>query len=445
MSQINDYIIIDPKSPEAVRSSFCWLHYLIYSALKEKGERVELIEGYEPQDYLPPAKKIIVNLWSYPQINICKSLAFSRRDVYFIGYKPLIDSLKLPHFDISQDDILLGMKTCVKYYHQFKEILLSDSDMHVKKYYGTAWPLFTTYGCVNKCKFCPVAANCQGERIDLPIEDVFALLDICEARGYKSIHFADEDFFYDIDRANKILQYTKNKGFQYIALGTAGKVLNFINQYGAKTFLETGMKVIEVGLETANKVLNLQMEKANLGGENRYERLALGAKGYVDIFWLTMTFFPGETLSSLNETGKFLMQYGYQYGDLYERIQTNSSVGGLGQFFLPYIGARPVSHKDGATLSTSSFLSRLQPNFIPWSFLESPIKNIRTISLEEEKWFYLYGFSTQDISIINSFLEPKKEEELLSVSDLFFGLSSIWTARQVACILAICARLGVIQ
>jgi len=437
-----DYVIIDPVSPEAVRSSFCWLQYLLYSSLKERGVRVKIIEGFDiKNDSLPEADNIIISLWSYPQIEACLELKMIYPRALYIGYDPLIDSFGLSKYPVTYPEIQKGMRSCVKYYSDFKEILLSDSDMHVKKYKGSAWPLFTTYGCVNHCLFCPVAANCQGERVEISLIDTYNLLDMCEEKGYKNIHFADEDFFYDINRAYKILKYTEGKGFQYIALGTAGKVLEFIEEFGAHTLFDTGMKVIEVGLESASKKLNTSMGKVAKGGKNRYETLAEKAKGFVDIFWLTMTFFPGETVQSLKETGDFLSKYGYNYGELYQRIQTNSSIGGLGQFFLPYVGTAAIPLAAVGLIFPENQFSRLEPNIIPLSFLGSKIKKIRTVDRKERKWFELYN-----LDLINYHRIVKSKEKIQTVKDLYVLLRKEgMTPKEAGIMLAICARLGVIE
>ena len=438
------YVIIDPFSVEQVRSSFCYLPYLVYAALKTENQDVVIIEDFTEKDIanLPEADHYIVGLWSYPQIEMCLKInTLLKEKVLFAGYSPLILSLNLKELESLDKYIETGLQYVVLYYQDFKNLLLSDSDMHTNKYGGLVYPLFTSYGCTNKCKFCPVAANCKGERQAIPLNMVFSILDYCEEKGYKNIHFMDEDFFYDIDRSAVILEYTKGKGFQYISLGTAGRVLEFVKAYGAQYLKDRDMKVIEIGLESADQDLNKQMGKVARGGRNRYETLAEMAKGYFDIFWLTMTFFPGETISSLRQTGKFLEKYGYKYGEMYKRIQTNSSVGGLGQFFQFYEGTEGDKFRDeGMILAHSPH--RLEPSFVPDSFLDSLVTKSRPITEAEKAWYRLYDLP--EAMIETKFKIENLESIFLLAVDLkkkFLDLK----AKDIFTFLAISARLGVIE
>jgi radical SAM superfamily enzyme YgiQ (UPF0313 family) len=718
-----DVVIIDPSSLEVVRSSFCYLPYLLFSYFKSRGKDVLLLEDYSCADIgeLPDAEKYLVGLWSYPQVDACLVLdKILPKPAKFFGYEPLVESLRLPKFIPSNDMIYEGLENCVRYYDQFKYLLLSDSDMHMAKYSGLVYPLFTSYGCVNKCltgdtiihtvdgdfpiqslsgkkgvkvlscnletyelfytdvrnirktannsgivrvhfddgshidctpdhkfkvfkntnqhtknscekdveandllpgqsvravgyarspngrtylrgnrylgmarsvlvmesilgrklitdevvhhkdgkpgndfpsnliltdkrnhipdyhpeiaermkrdnpaknmtlewrekirtgntgkvrseesklryrqsrlgdknpnwkggkyaenhrvskiehlphkedvycmevpttewfyankvlvhncKFCPVAVNCKGDRVVLPVERVCEILDYCEAEGMKNIHFADEDFFFDTKRAEEILNHTRGKGFQYIALGTAGMVLKFVEDVGADFLQETGMKVIEIGLESADLSLNKKMGKVGKGGSNRYEVLAEAVKGKVDIFWLTMTFFPGETITSQRATGLFLEKYGAKFGEMYPRIQTNSSVGGLGQFFQAYAGTWDKEDLEEEGMVLSDRPMRLMPSFVPNSFLNSPINKIRPIREDEKVWYRLYKISDD---LIDTFFDEIGPVSIgadsgpiyCDVGDIFDMLTLDFPDQDVCFFFALSARLGVI-
>jgi len=200
LSGMHDIVIIDPASPEFNRGSFCYLPYIFFSALKHMEMDVVLVEDFTCAniDELPKAETYCVGLWSYPQVDACLVLdRFLPSKPFFFGYYPLIDHLRLKKINVSFDKIQLGITQYVHHYKYFKHILLSDCDMHLTKYSGTVYPLFTSYGCGNKCKFCPVWINCNSERIVVPLKEVFSVLDVCEKYGYKNIHFTDEDFFFD--------------------------------------------------------------------------------------------------------------------------------------------------------------------------------------------------------------------------------------------------------
>jgi len=438
----HDFVIIDPSSPEFNRGSFLYLPYILFSALTEKGFSVILLEGFacEGIDQIPEAEQYLVALTSYPQIDACLVLdRFLPKKPSFFGYYPLIDQYKFSKYRVSDQQIADGISNYVKYYQQFERILLSDCDMHLTKYEGQVYPLFTSYGCSNGCKFCPVSVNCGRKRIVVPLEEVKLVLDFCGAKGYKNIHFTDEDFFFDADRAEQILRYTQGKGFNYIALGSVHTVTKFIEKFGTDVFDETGMRLIEIGLETADSVLNKAMGK---GGRDKYSALAEMAKGKVDIFWLTMTFFPGETIQTLRSTGLFLEQYGFKLEELYGRVQTNSTMGGLGQFYQSYDGTveNVGIERKGEVLSARPM--RLLPSFIPYSFLDCKISQCRPIYDDEKKWYQLYKINGEIFSLFD---ELCFEDEFLSVNDLFKELKKEFSINDSVSFLAISARLGVIE
>jgi len=432
----HDFVIIDPSSPEFNRGSFCYLPFILFSALKAQGIDVILLEDFSCADIdtVPEANNYLVGLWSYPQIDACLVLnRFLPKKPLFFGYYPLIRDLKLGEYLVSNMQIEIGIVNYVQYYEGFERILLSDCDMHLTKYEGTVYPLFTSYGCNNRCKFCPVSVNCNSHRVVVPLESVRMVLDFCGSKGYKNIHFTDEDFFFDIDRAEQILRYTQGKDFNYIALGSVYTVSKFIEKFGTDIFDETGMRLIEIGLETADSVLNKKMGK---GGRDKYSALAEQTKGKVDIFWLTMTFFPGETIATLRSTGLFLEKYGFQLEELYGRIQTNSTSGGLGQFYQSYIGTPENENIEDKGIVLSERPVRLIPSFVPYTFLGCRITKWRMIREDEKKWFELYRIPEKLVHVKIS---------LNTIAQTIEMLKGIYNVNDIVTFLAISARLGVIE
>ena len=427
ISKVYDVLIIDPASTEFNRGSFCYLPYILYSYLSSNGYKVCFLENFTVAeiDNLPKAKKTIICLWSYPQIECCLVLnRFLERDFIFVGYYPLIDKYGLRKKVVSDETILEGIKNYPQNYENFKYLLLSDCDMHLNKYEGIVYPLFTSYGCPRNCSFCPTSVNCKRSRIELPVEDVNSILDNCYSMGIRNIHFTDEDFFYNTNRTFEILKNQVGKGFNFIALGSVSKVQAFIDEYGEDVLIDSGIRIIEVGFETADTELSASMNKPSLSA---YQRLSDSCKS-VDIFWLTLTFFPGETISTLNKTGEFLRKNGFKLNEVYGRIATNGTEGGLGQFFQLYDGVKDYDTilSEGIILTPRPM--RLIPSFIPHSFLNSRIKEVREIQESEHCWFDLYKINPNEFTI-------KRNRTIGELSDsvdscIFF---------------AICARLGIIK
>jgi len=385
--------IIDTSSTEFNRGSFCYAPYLCYNGLMQEGEEVTLMEVFQPEDLdkIPDADLHIVTLWSYPQIESGILLAqmipfsFGKDNVYFVGYKPLIEQVGLRHIEdyldfdpLTDPDFLkTAMMSYPKYYHKFYRLLLSDCDMHLKHLEKDekVYPLFTTYGCPHGCAFCPSTVNCGRKRTVLPLNDTLQMLDECIEQGVTSIHFTDEDFFFDIDRAAEILAYLYGKKMHLIALGSARVVWNFIQKYGTDILKDSGMEVIEIGFESgADDVSKSMGTGKSLSDCQKLARIQHTLP--CNIFWLVMTFFPGETIKSLNRTGDFMCRYGFDMKEVVGRLRTNGTEGGLGQFFQPYFGTpiHPTLKYKGHFITERPI--RLIPSYLPNSFLNDRITEI---------------------------------------------------------------------
>jgi hypothetical protein len=404
-------VIIDPSSSEFNRGSFCYAPYLTYNGLIAKlGYKVTLMETFVPEDFdkIPNADAYFISLWSYPQVETAMLLQFflqleKQQKPYFVGYTPMIRELGLTHvkeflgFDPLVDPEFLkqAMFTYPMFYKDFKRLLLSDCDMHLKHLEKNekVYPLFTSYGCPNGCAFCPSTRNCEKTRVVLSFDDVCTMLDVCCDARIMNIHFTDEDFFYDIERAAKILYYIAGRGMHLIALGSAKNVFDFIEAHGTYLIADAGLEVIEIGFESGSEDLS---QKMGVGKSlSDCENLAMNQKDYpFNIFWLVQTFFPGETIKTLNDTGRFMREHGFTMNEVVGRLRTNGTKGGLGQFFQPYYGT-PLY---GALRHKGTFLTerpiRLIPSYLPNSFMDSEITEINPSNYDAAiNWLMLYNVS----------------------------------------------------
>ncbi len=429
-----DFVIIDPHSPEKVRSSFYWLPYLLYSSLVGNGHTVKLLEDFRLIDTIPTGKRYLINISSTYQEDFGKTFFFlTGKEFECFGYRPFIRRQGYKLFEYSDKMLRLGMLECPKHMYKFKSILWSDGDGHLKRHAGRAYPLFTSFGCRNNCSFCPVWVTCGRKLISLDLHECKRLLHTCVDREIAFIHFADEDFFSDVDRAFMILRLCAKKYLRFIVLGSIDSVSAFISKYGKQILEDAGVKIIELGLETVSDTLLTDMKKKrNLPPEELHARLS-----GIDLFWLTLTFFPGETVRTLNETGNFLSTFGFKLEELYERIQTNSTRGGLGQFFTPYFGtpAYSLAKKDGVFLMDNSF--RLVPSYLPESFLNCDFHVERPRHYSDDIWFALYGLRYNEYS-----LNDASVRAFISVED---GIRNFFAIQKKAVYLALCARLGIIK
>lgn len=386
-----DLCIIDPVSPEFNRGSFCYLPYLLYSFYKSVGVAVvRLRENFCAADIdkLPKAKHYAIALWSHPQLEHVTTLLrfLPPGDASVFGYVPLIKTWKFPLYPITDDMIKKGIETYPLYQHEFSHILLSDCDMHLKEYEGQVWPLFTSYGCPRMCSFCPSSVN-QPRRIQADLDEVKINLSWMGSQRRTCIHFTDEDFFHCPDRALKICEHLIQSPYKWnlIALAERHTLSSFISRNGCKVLHDAGFKLLEVGLESADASLSKGMGK---GGLDACVRLAETCD--IPILWLALTFFPGECIRSLRETGIFLSKYGMKPEQLYSRIATNGTEGGLGQFFQPYEGTPGFTELKHLGMWLTDRPLRLLPSYLPNSFLDDMVHHIRPVDAEEQKWFDMY-------------------------------------------------------
>ena len=395
-------VMLDLASPEVNRGSFCYLTYILYSAFMSKEcpqiKAVTLHEEFRVGDLdgimddINSADTVLVGLWSYPQIDAALLLnRFLKGKCYFYGYYPLIAQLGLNQMQYTDEHLLLGIESYPQQLCQntFKYDLLSDCDKHIKDtakrtVSGIAdkmVPFFTSYGCPMGCEFCSATVNCGKRVLYSSHNSVIDNLELLNQHGRTSIHFTDEDFFLKPIRASRILlnAYRINPHFEFIALGGMKTVEEFCavvqESYAAEEqdAIWSVLKLIEIGLETVDPVVAKAMGKQ---GRSSAEN-AISVKSMVrcPVLWLTVTFFPGETIGSLNATGAFLKEHGFNPADLVERIVTNGTEGGLGQFFQYYEGAGLTMQEYGSSgVVLSARPMRLIPSFIPSSFLQSEFR-----------------------------------------------------------------------
>jgi hypothetical protein len=446
--------IIDPTSTEFNRGSFCYAPYLCYNGLKELDYDVHLYEVFRSEDLDHinlTAGLNVISLWSYPQIEVALLLAqfipfeTGKDNVYFVGYTPLIEEMGFRHvrevlgFDPLSDEVFLNlaMRTYPKYYGDFRRLLLSDCDMHIKDLEQGAkvYPLFTTYGCPHGCSFCPSAKNCGRQRTILSLTETFALLANCDSIGVRNIHFTDEDFFFDIDRAHKILKFIAKLGkFHLIALGAAQVVREYIEKYGTEVLESAGMEVIEIGFESAGAdVMGAGKSMSDCEALAEMQKI-LPFK----IFWLVQTFYMGENLHTLNETGRFMREYGLDMDEVVGRLRTNGTKGGLGQFFQVYHGTPiyKVASRDGLFITPRAV--RLLPSYIPQSFLDAYVTEIRLDNFDSAiPWLELYNIDAEA-------WRPDEAALGIQIKDRILGASPYEQIKR-AIALAILARMEVIS
>ena len=447
-------VIIDPSSAEIVRGAFCFAPYLLHNGFRERGEEVTIMEHFIPEDYIDiPLNNVdhyVITIWSYSQIEAAMFLAHLPEigeKICFAGYTPLIHHLALPHIEarmgfdpLSDVDFLKGaMVAYPKYFSDFRRLLthVYDCDMHLSVYDSLipAHPIHTAYGCENNCAFCPATVNSRLTRTELAPGETIRMLEQCEKSGVRRVHFTDEDFFHDIERAYAILQGIKHLNFRIVAMASPENLLSYISTYGLGSIISQKVELVEVGLETADDKVSHSMGGAKVPEVCR----ELGKIDLLNILWLTLTFFPGETIHSLNITGRFLRKYGFNPKKLMPRLRGNGTWGGLGQFFQPYHGTRIVKRLNQQGRILNNRPSRMFPGYLPTSFLQSTISRINWKCLEQAiPWLSYYG-------VLNELKKFKNIARVGRVLDFYLTSRPEYQQGRWAIMFAILARMEVIK
>ena len=182
----------------------------------------------------------------------------------------------------------------------------------------------------------------------------------------------------------------KTKGwtpFKWIALASIPTFSKLLDEIGEEKLLESGCFLIELGVETAEAELRKGMNKTGTSGQLTN---ILDKSPNINKFWLSVTFFPGETLYTLNLMGEWLRTHGNTPKSDGARLITNGHVGGFGQFFQPYHGTKMYDELSDKGIFLTERPVRLIPSYLPLSFLNCiPIK-LQSATPDDLKWFRTY-------------------------------------------------------
>jgi hypothetical protein len=369
------YLIVQPATAERVRSSACYVAYWVAAGLGESGEAVDMLEDCTVGDLeaapLERYDRVLIDYSSYPQREQARAMAdvLHREQVEWdmIGYRPMVDAEGWPWAGLSNELILKGAFAFVRYHRRFKYALSSDCDYHIRSIDRgrRVVPVFLSVGCDVGCGYCYVSHG-NYPRGHLPMSEARELIRYCARRKW-DIHFCDENLLKHPDFP-QIAEELSRHDVRYIFLANSTTLTETIDTIGLSALNRSGARLAEIGLETIDPLVLAKRQDVE-----RIKTIRCGPKG-LNIFWLTMTFLPHDTPAGIRATGRFLEAYGYRRGEMFPRIETNSTAGGLGQFFLPYHGTPYYDHYEHKGWTLGSNWTRLWPSFVGNRFLEAPIR-----------------------------------------------------------------------
>jgi len=233
-----------------------------------------------------------------------------------------------------------------------------DADLHVYPYVD-AVPAMLSMGCPNRCDFCPTAKEHKGTVTYGEYEAII------KAHAGQNVHWMDENFFRHPELP-RVLDCLRQNNVKWLAMSDCRTVHKVFDEFGPEHLIMSGCKCIEVGLEN---VVHMMKVKKPLP---RYPE--------IEIYYLNMSLFPGETKESIRENGKWMLENG-----LRRPIHFNNGLWyAPGQFYYPY----GESMKDGEMLPGE--FARTRPTYVPDSLLDQDAK---VVDLEKANYYsqLVYG------------------------------------------------------
>jgi len=243
-------------------------------------------------------------------------------------------------------------------------------------------PVIGSRGCPYNCSFCSSPRIWRRVVRYRSAENVVAeILEAQKRYGYKGVHFWDDNFLEDPDRAAALCRelIRKRAGIRWVALTRS----SLINRH--KDLLPdlkaAGCIALEIGLEAFDDSIYKNVRK----GEKRNDILAAVANlkkvGIVPLFTF-MTFMPGETLTTARNLSRFFEEIMPET----RRIQ-KGGVGDwpicVGQFTTPHVGTRfaEQAKETGVPLARDyGDYHHHNINWLPKSFLDDvPVRTRKAV------------------------------------------------------------------
>jgi hypothetical protein len=396
------YVIIQPGTYEDVLASVCYMVYWNDTALLRTGAEVDFHEdatyrhACDVIDQTPQGDTILIDISSPPQIECALALWRTYRNfktIMFVGYQPYSKLLGLPFFHLQTvgSDLIDGAHNYVyniqaRYKHAHATL---DGHINVPGDDRQFMPAFFGVGCKRGCSYCYVRTDAGYPYGFIDLDEGKRLLDYMIDQGW-NVHFEDENFFLH-PGAEDFVRHLRGRNTKWICITDSLLLNRTVKRMGVDEMLECGHWLSEIGLESADpRVLKKKQHLTNLLAVQNRDPSNV-QDGTLNLFWLAVTYLPDETISSLNRNGRFYAAHGMTHDRLHGRLKTQSSLGGCGQFFLPYPGTPywPRVQAEGKRVASPAL--RLRPSWIGNAMLADVPEAARAPTDEEfDHWLSLY-------------------------------------------------------
>lgn len=363
-----------PPTTEQVESAVVHSVYGYAAAAKKRGQRVRIIQGVLASNVqqklhrVPWDWQIAVDVSSIPQVDHAQAIVDhcmrEGRMVGCLGLQGTIDAFRLPHLPgFTTEEFGQGMLSMHSIHCSIGQNALSqDLDSHIITDDQRRWTsMFLSVGCRKRCHFCYTTAGEYPHAFATPgqIRDAINFA----KRKNTNIHFMDEDLFAHPD-LDLILAMLERSGLRWIAMSTSERLSQYLTctPRPVERLKRSGLVCLEVGLEGLDSKVTKKHQ--TLEPIQAVTDRSLPACDHLPVFWLTMTYFEGDSLAHIRATGDFLARYGFEPYEMLPRIRTNANRLGLGQFAMRYHGTRMWTTTAETCIHFTERPTRLLPSMI---------------------------------------------------------------------------------
>jgi len=216
-----------------------------------------------------------------------------------------LDALPLPAYD------LLDME---RYFYFNKK---GKDGRESYRYPGSerSISMITSRGCPFNCVFCSIHLG-MGRRFRA--HSVTYVLDhiqqVKERYAIRHIHFEDDNFSFDMNRFNGILDGMMKRDFQVTWDTPNGVRADYLNETSLTKCRESGCTYLRIGVESANAEVSKKIVRKSLDLGKVVEIARLCRKTGIDIEAFYIIGFPGETVAQMKETISFAVRQERRHG-----------------------------------------------------------------------------------------------------------------------------------
>ncbi len=190
-------------------------------------------------------------------------------------------------------------------YHLFPDFKLRlEIDAHgILTHRHPYMPLFSSRGCPFKCIYCHRIFQ-KVWRPRSPINVVDEIEFLHGKYGVQEIHFEDDNFNFDIDRAKQICDEIVDRGLDISLKFPNGIRADFVDEELIIKLKEAGCYGISIGVETASPRI-MKLIKKNLDLNKVKKTVDLAVKHDIQVRGFFMLGFPTETKADMKQTIDF--------------------------------------------------------------------------------------------------------------------------------------------